>query len=206
MTVSQLFLPFQANTQFTIQVWHNKYYSPVPFSLLFSKSKENIVFLKRGKENQPFSLDLRTYSVDTASISDWENAPDILIAPYYSTGDFVNKVKELKNIYSKKLVRPSGDHILYFFSNVDGKYIFVYSFSGFLRKSKGIGFWITSSEKKIGTNYLEIWDTESQKIEFSFNKFSFSKSYRPKLLFWLESFRLIILSNNYNKSLIILKY
>lgn len=176
------------------------------FYLRTNSAQKNLILMKKGKKNKPFSLDLMTLEVEAITKNQWKNAMNEKKAPTCNYGSFIIKNGELKNIYDKNILKPSGNHIINFCINADSKSIFIYSFSGYYKKPKGIGFLATSSSRKIGINFFEVWNVETGKNEFCKKTLSFSKSYWPDLLFWLDDKKLIIFSNNYNKSLIILRY
>lgn len=163
------------------------------------------VFLKRGKDNNPFSINSKTLTVKAISQGEWEKAQIKLTGKFYEAGGFISEKGGLQNMYSQAFVKPSGEYILQYSVSPDNKFVYIYSFSGYYRKSKGIGIWV-SSAKKVGMNYFEIWEIEKGKREFSYSTISFSKDYWPDLLFWLEDKKLMIFSNKYNKSIMIIKY
>ncbi|MDL1989055.1 MAG: hypothetical protein LWX08_15725 [Deltaproteobacteria bacterium] len=176
------------------------------FYLRTSNTEASTIYLKRGQGNQPFSLDITTFKIKAASEKEWEQMPNEFIALTCQPGDFVAREGKLQNTYNGKIIEPSGTYIIDFCVSPSRKFLFLYSFSGYYRKSKGIGFLITKPTRKIGTNYFEIWNLDTDRKEFLDKKVSFAKAYRPNLLFWLGKRKLMIFSNNYYKSLIIIKY
>jgi hypothetical protein len=176
------------------------------YYLKTDKNIKEILYLKRGIKNLPFILDIKNLSVQVASEEQWETAVNELKAPTRRLGHYISDGKELRNIYTQQIFKPFGQYIIDFSTSPDDKYIFIYSFSGYYRESKGIGFLVTSSSWKIGMNFFEIWDISTHQREVLEKKLSFSISYWPDLLFWLEDLSLMIFSNNYNKSLLIMFY
>lgn len=170
------------------------------------RKQEHILYLKRGRGNQPFSLNTETLEINMASDNQWDDADRETVARACNLGDFISEGGIVRSIVTGKVIEPSGRHVVQFCVSPNGKLLFVYSFSGYYQESKGIGTWISTPSRKIGFNVFELWNIETRERKYKKTKISFSRSYWPQFLFWLEKKRLLLLSNNYNKSLLILRY
>jgi hypothetical protein len=170
-----------------------------------ARREDDIIYLKRGRDNKPFTLNINTLDIEVVSEKEWLRCQDEQTGDYFDPGDYWNNNGILRNINTNQIVKPSGKHVLRHTVSPSGTQLFIYSFSGYYRKPKGIGF-ISSFSKKIGLNYFEIFNIEKKDKIVKKNKFSFSISYWPSLLFWLKEQKVIIFSNRYDKSLMLIKY
>jgi len=171
------------------------------------KGSPDKLYLKRGRENKPFLLDIQNLKVNAASEEDWNKAQHetAVEATYHKTGDFLEDNGDLKNIYTKQIIKPFGKHILEYSISPSGQHMYVYSLSGYYKRGRGIG-WIAGSTRKMGMNCFEIFNLKTRERLFLTKRLSFSNGYWPQLLFWLEDRRLMIFSNEYDKSLMTINY
>jgi hypothetical protein len=167
--------------------------------------RDDIIYLKKGRVNKPFTLNINTLDIEVVSEKEWLLCQNEQTGDYFEPGGYLDKNGELQNRHTDQIIKPSGRYILSYTISPSGTQLFVYSLSGYYRKPKGIGF-ISSFYKKIGLNYFEIFNIEKKDKIFKKNKFSFSISYWPSLEFWLEEKKVIIFSNRYDKSLMLIKY
>ncbi len=185
------------------------FYGEDVYYLRTNDDSEDVLYLKRGKENRPFSLNARKLTVRATSEEEWKKAlHEIEVeAKYHKIGGFITDKGELKNIYTQEIIKPSGKYIIDFSVSPSGKFIYVFSLSGYYKEARGIGFLIGSPSRRMGMKYIEIFNLKTGGRVFFNKTISFSKSYRPHLLFWLENRRLMIFSKHrFGKYLMVLKY
>ena len=160
---------------------------------------QNVILIKHGRNNKPFSLNLdKTTTVQESTEILWNN-------------NGLHRITHLTcstNVYSSNSlsVEPYGTYLINCCQSPSGYNIFIYSFSGYYKNSKGFGLYASTPSRKIGFNYFEIFNKHTQKNIFRFQNISFSKKYYPIPLFWLEKKHVIIFNNYYNRYLTILKY
>lgn len=168
---------------------------------------ETKLLLKYGLQNKPFLLDLNKHIINSTPKINWDNlSSELLVSPYFNHGCFVFNGNELKNTMSQEIIEFKGKDIISYNLNESKNELFVYSFTGKITEPKGIGFWNTSTNQKIGYNYFEIWDLEKKSKIYYFKKYSFRKGFNPQLLFWLNVHNTLIFLNNYKMTLFVINY